>query len=74
MESEYLLSVMQCMYHVHNCTDIREEKKSCVDFIDVNVVVVVFFLTHTVFSHWNYVQCINFVIYQTNGFAINCNL
>lgn len=63
MESEYLLSVMQCMYHVHNCTDIREEKKSCVDLIDVNVVVV-FFKTHTVFSHWNYIQCINFVIYQ----------
>lgn len=40
MESEYLLSVMQCMYHVHNCTDIREKKKSCVDLIDVNVVVV----------------------------------
>lgn len=43
MESEYLLSVMQCMYHVYNCTDIREKKKSCVDLIDVNVVVVVFF-------------------------------
>lgn len=42
MESEYLLSVMQCMYHVHNCTDIREKKKSYVDLIDVNVVVVVF--------------------------------
>lgn len=42
IESEYLLSVMQCMYHVYNCTDIREEKKSCVDLIDVNVVVVFF--------------------------------
>lgn len=48
MDSEYLLSVMQCMYHVHNCTDIRERKKSCVDLIVVNVVVVVFF-KHTLF-------------------------